>query len=148
MSRLRWPGLLCCALAVAGCTPGPGISMEINGQFRDSQGGDVDLAKAYPANWDRVCILGPYSDNATAKSALGFDWDIEGQTAIHTNDGLSLLLFVRQDKVLAAVEHPRAMGDFTKLSGKCFARARARFYQVQRPEAGGPGLFPKDLQSN
>jgi hypothetical protein len=74
-----------------------------------------------------------------AKSMLGFDWDVEGQTAFHGNDGLSLLLFVRQDKVLAAVEHPRAMGRFHQAfrasASRGVARASTRC-NVPRPAAG------------
>jgi hypothetical protein len=133
------------ALLGAACSgSSAGISIAINGQFRD-HGGNVDLAQAYPEPWDRVCVLGPYSDNAAAKAALGFDWDVDGNSVIHRNDGLALLLFVREQRVVAAVEHPRRSGDFSKQSGKCFSRERARFYQVQSPQRGGPGLFPRDL---
>jgi len=136
--------LLVLALLAAGCSDsGAGISLAINGQFREHDG-NVDLAQAYTSPWDRVCVLGPYSDNAAAKSTLGFAWDVEGNSVVSRNDGLVLLLFVRADKVVMAVEHPRREADFAKQSGKCFSREHARFYQVHSAERGGPGLLPRD----
>jgi hypothetical protein len=122
----------------------PGISVNIAAQLRDSAGGSVDLAQSYESDWDRVCVLGPYSRNADARTALGFDWDAEGKSAISRNDGIALLLFVRAKQVVAYAEHPRNLGDFAHLSGQCFPRAQARFYQRQPSKQGAAaGLYPK-----
>ena len=144
--RLRAPLLLIGALL--GCSTGcsesePGIAVSIAGQFNQSNGATIDLVVANPQAWDRVCVFGPYSDNAAAKKALGFDWDVESRTAISTNDGIALLLFAQGQQVTGIVEHPRNLGDFSTLTGQCFPRARARFYQNTQPQAGLPGLYPK-----
>ena len=128
----------------AGCSESdPGIAVAIAGQFRRTNGASIDLVEANPQAWDRVCVLGPYADNADAKAMLGFAWDAEAHSAIHDNDGIALLVFVRGGQVAQLVEHPRNMGDFAALSGQCFPRARARFYQSSQPQAGPPGLYPK-----
>jgi len=57
--------------ALAGCHDPTAAS--IAGQFAASGRRDVDLAAAVPGDWDRVCILGPYSRNAAAARALGFE---------------------------------------------------------------------------
>jgi hypothetical protein len=139
------PCLLAALAAVlAGCSEAdPAISVSIAGQFRRSAGGTVDLVEANPGEWDRVCILGPYSDNAAAKQTLGFDWDVEGRTPIRRNDGIAVLLFVRGNQVTAHVEHPRNLGDFVPNSRKCIARADARFYQARETKDRSPGLYPK-----
>ena len=144
--KLRATLLLTCALL--GCTAGcseseSGIAVSIAGQFRRTNGATIDLVAANPQAWDRVCMLGPYSDNAAAKKALGFDWDVESRTAISSNDGIALLLFAQGQQVIEIVEHPRNLGDFSTLTGQCFPRARARFYQNTQPQAGLPGLYPK-----
>ena len=129
----------------AGChDSSPGISVNIAAQFRDTDGGTVDLGKAYEADWDRVCVLGPGSGNGAAKKTLGFEWDADRKSAIGRNDGIAVLLFVRSKEVVAYAEHPRNLGDFANLSGKCFARAQARFYQRRHSLQGAPGMYPKD----
>lgn len=129
---------------IAGChDSSPGISVSIAAQYRDSAGGTVDLGKAYEGDWDRVCVLGPYSGNDAARATLGFDWDAEGKTAIQRNDGIVVLLFVRSKKVVAYTEHPRNHGDFVNLSRKCIPRNAARFYQKRESKDGAAGLYPK-----
>jgi hypothetical protein len=131
-------------LAGSACSDAsPGISVSIAGQFRRSNGGLVDLAEANPAAWERVCVLGPHSGNAAVKSLLGFDWDAEGRTAIRDNDGIALLLFVQGKQVSAFAENPRNLGDFAPLSGKCFARAHARFQQAHESNGRPAGLYPR-----
>ena len=104
----------------------------------------VALSAAVPGDWDRVCILGPYTDNEKAAQTLGFPWAAETLTDIHQNDGMSVLVFARGNAVVKHVEHPRGSGDFSSLSGRCFPKARARFVQVIPPGNGWPGLVPAD----
>lgn len=125
-----------------GCQPHDSISSSIDKQFSSSGGKVIDLAVAAPSEWDRVCILGPYSNHETVKEALGFNWPSETLTSIDRNDGISLLVFVQGNFVIAYVEHSRRSGDFSNLSGHCFSRDSAKFQQVDRPAKGWPGLFP------
>lgn len=115
-------------------------SSSIADQFSTSE--SVDLATAVPGNWDRVCVLGPYSNNAMAAQVLGFTWPVETLTEIEHNDGISLLVFVQGESVAKHVEHSRRSGDFSNLTGRCFSQANAKFVQVPDPVKGWPGLFP------
>ncbi|MEP7044395.1 MAG: hypothetical protein ABI843_15125 [Dokdonella sp.] len=136
-------GLLLLALAApAGCQHGGAASSGIAAQFSASGGKSVDLALAVPGNWDRVCVLGPYSNDAAAAETLGIDWSAETLTSIKHNDGISLLVFVQGKSVISYVEHPRKLGDFTNLGGRCFPQTNAKFTQVGRPAKGWAGLFP------
>ena len=137
-------GLLAIATSSGvGCSDAsPGISVNIAGQFRRSNGGRVDLAEANPQAWDRVCVLAPYADNAAAKRLLGFDWNAEAKTAIRRNDGIALLLFVRGNQVAGFAEHPRNLGDFVPQANKCFPRAQARFRQAFEAKGKPAGLYP------
>lgn len=102
--------------------------------------GAVDLQAAVPVEWERVCVLGPYSGNADAARTLGFDWPVEQHARISQRDDISLLLFVRGNDVAAAVEHGRKSGDFSPLSGLCFRRGQARFVARAGAEDGWPLL--------
>jgi hypothetical protein len=126
--------------ALAGCHDPTAAS--IAGQFAASGRRDVDLAAAVPGDWDRVCILGPYSRNAAAARALGFEWPAETSSDIASDDGISLLVFARGRSVTAHVDYPRGSGDFSNLAGRCFPRADAKFVQIAHPARGWPGLFP------
>ena len=131
-------------LAGSGCSDSsPGISVSVAGQFRRSNGALVDMAEANPEAWDRVCVLGPYAGNAAAQKTLGFEWDAEGKTAIRRSDGIALLVFVQGNHVAAYAEHPRNLGDFVPMSGKCLARAQARFQQAHEAKGRPAGLYPK-----
>jgi hypothetical protein len=117
-------------------------SSSIADQFSASE--SVDLATAVPGDWDRVCVLGPYSNNALAAQALGFTWPVETLTEIEHNDGISLLVFVQGEAVAKHVEHSRRSGDFSNLTGRCYSQANAKFVYVSEPVKGWPGLFPAD----
>lgn len=117
-------------------------SSTIAEQFVASGHKSIDLASAVSTDWDRVCILGPYTTDASASQALGFKWSAEALTSIEENDGISLLVFVQNNKVFSYVEHSRSYGDFSNLAGLCFPRNKAKFLQSARPVKGWPGLFP------
>jgi hypothetical protein len=129
------------ALLLAACGS-PEISSAISEQLARTGGRSVDLATVVKHSWDRVCILGPYSNNKIAQSTLGFEWDAELRTSIQFNEGISLLVFVSGQDVVAYVEHPRNMGDFSNLTARCFPRSNAQFNYDPHPKNGWPGLFP------
>lgn len=128
--------------ALSGCRSQD--SAAIADSFSSSESGAVDLSAVVQGDWDRVCVLGPYSNNDKAAQTLGFTWPAETLTDVHQNDGFSVLVFVRGDAVLKHVEHSRGSGDFSNLSGRCFPKDNAKFVQVARPVKGWPGLFPAD----
>jgi hypothetical protein len=142
LTHIRFGALILTLVAICGC--GNALSSSIADQFAASGRKTVDLASAVPGNWERVCVLEPYSTDASAAEALGFKWPAERLTDIADNDGISLLIFVQGQSVLGHVEHPRRAGDFSNLTGRCFPRASAKFVQVDRPAKGASGLYPAD----
>lgn len=132
-------------LALVACDfPTSEISKNIKRGFESSGGSSINLADAVAGPWEKVCILGPYMNNETAKTTLGFEWDVEAKTSIASNEGVSLLLFLRDGKVIDYAEHPRNQGDFSNLTMKCFLRENAVFTQDPSPMKGWPGLFNKN----
>lgn len=70
-------------------------------------------------------MLSPYTTNKAAEQVLGFGWDAETKTSISGNDGISVLVFVQNQQVVAYAEHPRNKGDFSKLHPRCLLRSQA-----------------------
>jgi len=62
------------------------------------------------------------------EQALRFPWPDAGRTSIQYNQGVHLVVFVRNGEVVGWFEHPRNRGDFSrelKLVG--YSRAEAQF---------------------
>jgi hypothetical protein len=135
-------GLAACDLPAL--FPSTETSKNIARHFESNGRRIINLPGVVTRPWEKVCILGPYMTNGEAKTTLGFEWDAESKTSIRTNEGISLLLFVRGDQVVEYVEHPRRLGDFTNLTMRCFPREKAVFVQHQTPRKGWSGLFPEN----
>ncbi len=143
MAKMRYTIWLVAFLPLVACgLTSSETSTAIARQCEASGRTKVNLAEAVPRPWERVCILGPYTGNKEVRTILGFDWNVESRTSIHSNDGIALLLFVRGKDVVEYVEYPRNQGDFSNLTMQCFAREKATFVQQQRPTKGWAGLFP------
>ena len=95
----------------------------------------IDLATLGPANWDRVCFIGPYQNNESTRRILGFSWDSDHYPSIGGNDGVYVLVFVQASKVVAFTEHPRNMGDFLNIGTSCLPRDSAKVRR--KTEANG-----------
>jgi len=134
----RTPIWAALAAALLGCQSAR-ISSAIQRELATK--GTVDLSIAVPGEWQRVCVLGPYSNNETASQTLGFAWNVESRSSIRSSDGISVLAFVEGNEVVAYAEHERRFGDFAGLSGRCFVRARAKFAKA---EGGNRALLPVD----
>lgn len=83
---------------------------------------DLDVTYA----WDKMCILGPYTDNQRAKTVLGIDWNIEDRSEIKYSDAINSLVFLYQGKVNHVVDLKRGIIDFKNLD-LCIERERSQF---------------------
>ena len=139
---MRQLGLLIAwCLALAGCNSDR-VSEAIGEQVRS--GRMVDLRTVEAGDWDRVCVLGPYSNDQAATEALGFSWPVESRSSVEENDSISLLLFARGQHVVHSVEHPRDRGDFSELSGRCFRPEQAQFFLRAGRADDWPELAPRN----
>jgi len=113
-------------MLLIGCSGGSSsISEQITAQVEASKTSPIDLSVVGPTSWDRVCVLGPYATNQHAEKVLGFKWDAESKTSIAGSDGITVLVFIQNQQVVAFTEHPRNKGDFTKLQPRCLLRSQA-----------------------
>lgn len=76
--------------------------------FKESDRRTVDLDRALPQPWKRVCMLGPYSNNEATHATLGFNWNSQEFSEVWDHEGVTLLVFVATDeKVAFFTEHER-----------------------------------------
>ena len=122
------------AAPIAGCRKG--ISERIESNLAAEGGTRLDLGRIGVPDWDRVCILGPYTNNIEAMAVLGFEWDVEGKSEIRSSDGINVLAFVKDSSVVDFAEHPRGRGDFAELRGQCVDRDHAVLLAVRRNADG------------
>ena len=83
---------------------------------------DLDVTFA----WDRVCMFGPYTNNAKAKSVLNMNWNIEERSQIHVSDSVNALVFLYQGSVNQVIDLKRGIADFQDLD-MCLNRNQANF---------------------
>jgi len=132
------------AVTAAACSGSDPVAKSIHDQFKQSGKRAVNLDRAVPGPWKRFCVIGPYADNPTTHATLGLKWNGNKISNVAEDDGLVLLVFVDDaDKVVFFTNYSRGKGDFSTLSQQCFPRSHAIFEQVDKPQQGRPGLYPK-----
>lgn len=117
---------------------GNDVQAMIREALAQSGGKRLDFASLPAARpWDRMCVLGPRTDNAAARPVLGLKgWDIEMYSKIASSDGIAALVFINGDRVSYVVELPRSEADLAPLSKHCYARDAAVFERT----AGASGM--------
>jgi hypothetical protein len=128
------------AMAFAGCSDvnkdaNQEVSDSITRQFDSTGDEPIDFSKLGPVGWERMCVIGPYAMNETVEKTLGFKWDALSKSSIGSNDGINLLVFIKDNAVIAYTEHPRNKGDFLKLKPRCLTHQDAIL--KREPDAGG-----------
>ncbi len=89
--------------------------------------GEIDLAKAVPGNWERVCILAPYTTNSRAKEILGVSVNVARRSNIGSSDSIALLATIHDSRVNGLYEISFESANFTPHAGECFPKNDARF---------------------
>jgi hypothetical protein len=75
------------------------------------------------ANWEKICILGPYSTEADAAKLLGYTSATLAHSRVSVSDSMSALIFVNESGTLAVIDISRSEVDFAPLSKRCISRA-------------------------
>jgi len=117
-------------------------SRAVLAQVEGDPAGVVDFTRVGPSDWERVYFFHPYTPPEYVQQSLGFRWPDVNQTSIASNDGVNLVVFVRDERVVGWFEHPRNRGDLMGLATAAgFPRDRAQF-RVSRDQEGRAVLFP------
>ncbi|MBE1300154.1 MAG: hypothetical protein GJ680_09640 [Alteromonadaceae bacterium] len=90
----------------------------------------IVLTEHVQGDWETVCILGPYSNNELAAEVIGFTWPLETLSSVRVNDGVSLLIFIKNKAVQSYFEVSRGKYDFNSLDEQCINRNEAIFTQA------------------
>lgn len=116
----------CLLITCVGCDgskyPKVNVSKTIADHLQSKPDQPLDLATLGSDEWQKICVLDPYTANTEGAKILGFNWDFESQSSIKENDGINLLVFVKDQSVVAFAEHPRHKGDFAGLKPACLSR--------------------------
>jgi hypothetical protein len=86
-----------------------------------------------------VCILGPYTPDDKVVSLTGVQGAAGQAYDIRSNDGINVLMFVKDGRIASSVAHGRNRGDFgPELVGRCYSREQASFsIRVPPPNSWG-----------
>ena len=111
---------LALALVVTGCAPekAPGT---LQGRLADSiqavgeQKQPLRMADATPFAWERLYVFAPYTPAEEIQRELGFAWPEARRTGIEERDGVTLLVFVKDRRVVKHLAFPRNLGDFSMI---------------------------------
>ncbi|MFN0037936.1 MAG: hypothetical protein ACKVP2_00275 [Burkholderiales bacterium] len=104
----------------------------LRGELAFSNGARLDISRLRTRrDWDRVCVLGPYTNASAAREVLGArDWNSELFSRIAVSDVISTLVFLANEKISYVVEVPRQEADFANLSRQCYPREAAIFARL------------------
>lgn len=70
------------------------------------EGGRIRLRDAWPGDWDRVAILGPYYSNAIAGEVLGFAFNYESVSPWINTEGGAIVVLAKDHEALAWFKVP------------------------------------------
>ena len=93
----------------------------------ESDAESFDFAAETPFAWDRMYVFGCYSSRVKVEQDLGFSWPDYHETSIGYSDSVNLVVFTRENRVVAWFEQPRAieLGDLD--NGRGYSRSEAHF---------------------
>ena len=112
------PIILLCTLF--GCRMGATLAQRSLVADLEASDGELNLASIGPQNWDRMCVLTPYTSNQDAESTLGFPWDADGRTGIERRDDIYVVVFINDDQVSMYLEMPRHEAELLHAETPCF----------------------------
>ena len=117
-----WPfsiWLLSLQLLPSCATQSSSLSRKISTELETKE--IVDLSSFGSFDWEKACVLPPYTNNDAAKASLGFDWNAEEITNIHLHDSFYILAFVKGNEVVEYVEMPRRDRELLTLQPTCIS---------------------------
>lgn len=90
----------------------------------------IDLSKLNSFEWDKLLILGPYSDIETVEQELNLDLENIRENGIKYSDSINLLIFLRDGKSVRISEVSRGIGDFKNLN-QIIEKDKAKFLKME-----------------
>lgn len=130
---------LALASLVSACGNEGRVNRSIAATVEKGPGTRLVLAEHAGFPWDKVCILGPYTPDDKVDSLTGIQGAAGQAYDIRSNDGINVLMFVREGRIASSVAHGRNQGDFgPEVVGQCYSREQANFsIRIPPPNSWG-----------
>jgi hypothetical protein len=120
--------LLALAGVMAGCGREDPVSQSIAAAVENGSGTRLVLAEHTAFEWDKVCVIGPYTPDDRVDSLTGIQGAAGLAHGIRSSDAINVLMFISKDRVAASIAHPRNKGDFAReVNDTCYSRSQAKF---------------------
>lgn len=114
-----------------GCFLPSSLSAKLSAKAHAQQ--PFNLREIAEFEWDRVVLLGPYSDRATAERALRTKWPEYFLVGLESSDSFSLIVFAKGSRIVQAQKLVRCLPDFDpSLFAKSLSRNEVGFQFVSR----------------
>jgi len=79
-------------------------------------GMEFSLKNLQDLKWDKMYIFAPYTSSAEIENAIGaYNATVE-RLDIEARDDISLLIFMQENEITAAVPYPRQKADFSRIA--------------------------------
>lgn len=131
ISPMRVIAFILGLVLVAGCSGGGGNgASSTQSRLESAVASGVtsfDFAADPAFAWDRMYVFGCYSTRATVEKSLGFKWADFSKTTIESSDGVVLVVFVQNGKVVGWYEQPRRIELGHLANDKGYTRSEAVF---------------------
>jgi hypothetical protein len=137
-------------LVSAGCSDRPAqerfkwfemVSSVIDAKQKTGQPTYLDVVRVLPFGWEKMYVFPPRTPIADIDKSLGFKWRGAKKTRIDERDDITLLVFVIGRTVQAAIEHPIASGDFSRLRAGYAYTPREGYFEVKEETTDGRTTF-------
>lgn len=89
------------------------VSHRIAERLAAHDGKPIVFSEMTPFAWDKVYFFGPYTSRAQIEQAIGFSWPGADDSAIQGSKGSSLIVFVKDGRVVESFDQSRGLGDFS-----------------------------------
>jgi hypothetical protein len=89
------------------------------------ENGYVDLAQQVPGDWDRVCILTPYTTDKQAVKLTGLDHSQIAGTGIMSSDEFHVLVFLNAQSLYELYQVNRKNVEFNLTAPWCFSKEQS-----------------------
>lgn len=150
-------GCLALWLAITGCDSRKDLPAAFHASAEacvKNGGSAISFSALTQFEWDKALIFGPYTSVKTINSQLGYEWPEAEKSGIQSSEGLYLIVFVKDQRVIRHFKFRRIFGDFCDLnSGNVFERGKDLFEVHERPKSedttadvGGFDYYPKRVR--
>jgi hypothetical protein len=85
---------------------------EMIDQYKKGEVSEINISLLTTFTWDRLYIFGPYTnlsklDSLFGNSWFGYSWRDSCRTSVDLSDGVALLVFALENKVVTCIDYPR-----------------------------------------